>query len=424
VFPSVPAGFVGGGIGTAAVVGIVGAGAAAVGTTAVVVSNNNNNDTTTTTIASSVNTTTTLVTVTTTTTTTTLPKVNHAPNAVLKVTPEPPQGLGPLTVTFDMCASNDPDADPLSFFFTFGDGATASGSCIQTHTYPAAFREASKGGVKALDTSYSFEGSAVDPGGASQTRNRTVIVTKPAPACGTPSLAFKAPANGTCGTGRGLGVTLDATDPSGISNVTVQAIWVGTTFSSTTCTPSASVVEDTKTATGGPPTFTATMTLNPPTAFGTSKCYDIVATVSNSCGGKSSGTVSIFDASSGCPPGNGYPYPTFRDVRRGVAWESDLSLEGGRLQLVVNGTAVFYPGVGRAYGMGVFVEGTNHVEATLVEGSGKAGQWRFEFLGSQAIAPGSIRVVAGEVVTIAESSVTFHLKGTPGERIAFTFDKK
>src|SRR5678815_98309 len=52
VFPSVPAGFVGGGIGTAAVVGIVGAGAAAVGTTAVVVSNNND-DNTTTTIASS-----------------------------------------------------------------------------------------------------------------------------------------------------------------------------------------------------------------------------------------------------------------------------------------------------------------------------------------------------------------------------------
>jgi len=31
---------------------------------------------------------------------------------------------------------------------------------------------------------------------------------------------------------------------------------------------------------------------------------------------------------------------------------------------------------------------------------------------------------AGEVVTTADSSVTFRLKGTPGERIAFTFDKK
>ena len=41
VFPSVPAGFVGGGIGAAAVVGIVGAGAAVAGTAAVVASNNN-----------------------------------------------------------------------------------------------------------------------------------------------------------------------------------------------------------------------------------------------------------------------------------------------------------------------------------------------------------------------------------------------
>src|SRR5258706_6185029 len=57
VFPSVPAGFVGGGIGTAAVVGIVGAGAAAATTAAVVASNNN--DTTTTTLAVGINPTTT-----------------------------------------------------------------------------------------------------------------------------------------------------------------------------------------------------------------------------------------------------------------------------------------------------------------------------------------------------------------------------
>ena len=47
VFPSVPAGFVGGGIGTAAVVGIVGAGAAAATTAAVVATNNNDTTTTT-----------------------------------------------------------------------------------------------------------------------------------------------------------------------------------------------------------------------------------------------------------------------------------------------------------------------------------------------------------------------------------------
>jgi hypothetical protein len=50
--------------------------------------------------------------------------------------------------------------------------------------------------------------------------------------------------------------------------------------------------------------------------------------------------------------------------------------------------------------------------------------WRFDFMSSQAIAPGSIRVLAGDVASVGASSVTFHLKGAPGERIAFTFDKK
>src|SRR6185295_11779457 len=80
VFPSVPAGFVGAGtIGTAAVVGIVGAGAAVAGT-AVVVASNNNNAATTTTVAVGINTTTTTTTLApVTTTTTTLPKANKAP---------------------------------------------------------------------------------------------------------------------------------------------------------------------------------------------------------------------------------------------------------------------------------------------------------------------------------------------------------
>jgi hypothetical protein len=421
VFPSVPAGFVGGGIGTAAVVGIVGAGAAVAGTTAVIVSNNNN-DTTTTTIASSVNTTTTLVTVTTTTPTTTLPKTNHAPNAVLKVTPDPPQGLGPLTVTFDMCQSSDPDGDPLSYFFTFGDGGTATGSCIETHTYPAAFREASKGGVRALDSSYNFEGSAVDSGGLSQTRTRTVVVKNatppPPPACvAPPAPTFVTPMDGDCGVFvRSLSVTVNATDPQGISNVTVKAVYRGDTYF---CTPAGPVTEDgPKAATGGPPSFGTTLTLSPPSSL--LKCYDIGAVVTNSCGLQSSAKVTFYNAMSTC---SFYPYPYFRDVRGALAWSSDLGVEGGRLQLIVNGSAS-YPDAGRGYGMAAFSDGQNHVEATLVEGRGKAGLWRFDFMGSRAIAPGSIRVLAGDVASVAASSVTFRLNGIPGERIAFTFDKK
>jgi hypothetical protein len=424
VFPSVPAGFVGGGIGTAAVVGIVGAGAAVAGTTAVVVSNNNN-DTTTTTIASSVNTTTTLATVTTTTPTTTLPKVNHAPNAVLKVTPDPPQGLGPLTVTFNMCASSDADGDPLSYFFTFGDGGTASGSCIETHTYAAGpFRDASAGGVRALDSSYNFEGSAVDPGGLSQTRTRTVVVTKatppPPPACvAPPPPTITSPVDGACFSPgiTSLAVSVTATDPQGISNVTVKAFHNGDTAFGSACAGTTGP-EGSATATGGPPSYSATVSLTPPSSLA-AKCMDLGAIVTNSCGLQSTSTKVTFYNANGC-----YPYPYFHDVRKALAWSSDLDVEGGRLQLVVNGSAVSYPGVGRAYGMAAFIDGQNHVEATLVEGRGKAGLWRFDFMSSQAIAPGSIRVLAGDVASVAASSITFHIKGIPGERIAFTFDKK
>jgi hypothetical protein len=51
------------------------------------------------------------------------------------VDPEPPRGNSPLTVTFNMCASHDPDEDDLRFTFDFGDGATDSGFCRVSHTY-------------------------------------------------------------------------------------------------------------------------------------------------------------------------------------------------------------------------------------------------------------------------------------------------
>ena len=57
-------------------------------------------------------------------------------------------------------------------------------------------------------------------------------------------------------------------------------------------------------------------------------------------------------------------------------------------------------------------------------GKGKAGLWRLEFLGAQAIAAGSLRVVAGDVVAISGNSITFRLQGRPGERLALTFEKR
>jgi hypothetical protein len=221
-----------------------------------------------------------------------------------------------------------------------------------------------------------------------------------------------------------VNVNVTATDPSGISNVTVTGVHTGdTSFSNTCVAAGAQTLEDTKTATGGPPNFTATLNLTPPaTTFGVSKCYDIGATVKNSCGASASSKTTMYLSQFGCPPM--YPYPVFHDVRRGMAWESDLQVEGGRLQVVVNGSAVSYTEAGRAYGMGAFVDGENRVEATLVDGRGRAGVWRFNFLASQSVAAGSLRVIAGDAVDVSGSSISFRLKGTPGERVAFVFAQR
>lgn len=50
---------------------------------------------------------------------------NRTPKAVAAASPD--SGLAPLGVQFDATGSTDPDGDPLSFTWTFGDGANATG---------------------------------------------------------------------------------------------------------------------------------------------------------------------------------------------------------------------------------------------------------------------------------------------------------
>jgi hypothetical protein len=344
--------------------------------------------------------------------------VNHAPNAVLRTKPDPPQGEGPLTVIFDMCGSSDPDGDPLTFFFDFGDGNKTSGSsCVESHTYAAAFREAATGKVKALDASYTFQGSVVDPSLDSGSRSRTVVVTSAKPTCSSPPAPTVSAPNCQVQTGNPTNVTVNVTasDPQGISNVVVKGV-NNLDYVAGSCSAPGSGSSVQTTASGSAPSFTATLPLTPPPSTGPPKCYQVGAIVTNSCGATSSNSTQTIIAAFSC-----YPVINARDVKESMAWSSDLDVEGGRLQVIVNGSAASYPDRGRAYGMAAFVDGANRVEATLVEGKGKAGVWRFEFLGTEG---GSIHVLAGDVSTVAATSISFRLKGTPGERISFTFEKQ
>lgn len=63
----------------------------------------------------------------------------------------------------------------------------------------------------------------------------------------------------------------------------------------------------------------------------------------------------------------------------------------------------------------------NLVEGQLVEGAGEPGTWRFEAQEGEAIHPGSLRVMRGDVVVVTQSAVVFRLKGQPGEQVAFSY---
>jgi len=149
-----------------------------------------------------------------------------------------------------------------------------------------------------------------------------------------------------------------------------------------------------------------------------SGCYKVTATAENSCG----------DSANAAPVNNVFVTSCFAPIRQGegtaAIWSSDLKLDGGRLQVVVNGDSVTYPDRGRTFGTSRLRGGENRMEATVVEGAGKGGSWRIDLGGSEAVAAGSLRVIAGEVESITSTAITFRLKGLAGERVAFVFVNK
>ena len=110
-----------------------------------------------------------------------------------------------------------------------------------------------------------------------------------------------------------------------------------------------------------------------------------------------------------------------RDAGATGAWVSELSVPDARGQVVVDGTQAVFPAGGVATFSLPVGPGRHRFEATLVDGAGRPGTWRFD-LSTLGLRPGSLRVVAGEAAEAGSTTVVFRLRGKPGERVVFTFD--
>jgi hypothetical protein len=113
--------------------------------------------------------------------------------------------------------------------------------------------------------------------------------------------------------------------------------------------------------------------------------------------------------------------PSGQAAPRRLSWNSELVVDGGAGQVIANGQNAVFAGRGRSSAIANGRRGDNRIEAQLVQGSGRPGTWKFEMSGTSSFQAGSLRVIAGEVAQITGDSITFRLKGTPGERVVFSF---
>ena len=67
-----------------------------------------------------------------------------------------------------------------------------------------------------------------------------------------------------------------------------------------------------------------------------------------------------------------------------------------------------------------FSRGGRRIETRYIERLAD-GSWRFA-VASGAIRPGTLRLVAGDVLATGADAVVFRLQGRPGERVVFTFE--
>jgi hypothetical protein len=101
----------------------------------------------------------------------------------------------------------------------------------------------------------------------------------------------------------------------------------------------------------------------------------------------------------------------------GLSLRSLLTVPGARGDVTVDGRPVIVGVAGESTAVVDLGSGTFLVEGWLRQGA-SAGTWRFDMGGS--LSPGGLGVIMGDAVELTPDSITFRMKGGPGERVAFT----
>ena len=103
-----------------------------------------------------------------------------------------------------------------------------------------------------------------------------------------------------------------------------------------------------------------------------------------------------------------------------LSWSTQLDAAGGVGHAVVDGQLIVAASGRRVETVTPKRDGESVVTGTLV-GAGKPGTWRFEAASGEALEPGSLRVLRGEVVLLTPTAVVFRVKGIVGEQVAFSY---
>lgn len=347
-----------------------------------------------------------------TTTTTTQPRAANRPPSVV-FSAKPSKGDSPLTVTFNLCKSTDPDGDGLRYVVDFGDGERSQGSCNVDHTYTATLSSSGRRAASGQEQVFTATGCVSDRQPDHEVcLQEKIVVTVPSsyPACDglPPSVSITVPTEDLYEVYTPIALEAAASAAEGISEVRFYASEISGGYRSTPRSPLQRVLIGTVTS---PP---YAMMWNPAVC---NDSFEIEAEATDRCGesGLAPETRSLYWIYNPAYCGMG------RSGTKTVSWHSDLAVPDGRAQLVVNGKQAVFPGDGPRAGRLAAVRGENRFEGVLVSATGP-GTWRLEVSGE--VRPGSLRVVAGEVESAGGESVTFRLQGRPGERVVFTFETR